>query len=335
MGLRFAAGHGVLMESTNLVSLIEDFGSEERCRAYLEELRWPDGPECPRCAEPTTVSKIAARNQFECDKCRYQFSVTAGTLIHDSHLPLWKWFLAVYLMCESKKGISAKQLQRMLSVSYKTAWYLSHRIRDAMGDDEQPLLTGTVEIDETLVGGKRKGFGTGYKGNKVVIAGAIERGGEIRLRLVPNTRRHNLGGFIESTVDEDAEMFTDELRSYDGITGKRHQTVEHKSEEWVRGNVHTNTVESAWSLLKRSVVGTYHHMSVKHLPAYLDEMEWRFNGRENPFLFRDTLLILLHGDALPYHVLIERDDPGVRQRENDAAIRREAQQQARRARRPC
>ncbi len=319
------------MEDTTLVSLIEDFGSEEKCRAYLEELRWPDGPVCPRC-EGLGVSRISTRDQFECNAkgCRYQFSVTAGTLFHDSHLPLWKWFLAIYLMCESKKGISAKQLQRMLKVTYKTAWYLSHRVRAAMGDDEQPLLTGTVEVDETYVGGKRKGYGAGYRGNKVIVAGAIERGGEIRLRLVANTRRGNLKGFIDSTVDTtEAAVYTDELKSYDGIAGDKHETVEHKSEEWVRGDVHTNGVESAWSLFKRSIVGTYHHMSVKHLPAYLNEMEWRFNGRENPYLFRDTLLVLLHGDALPYHVLIERDDPGEQQRENDALIRREAKRQAR------
>lgn len=318
----------------DLIRLIERFGSEDRCRAYLQDLRWPDGPECPRCGDFTTISRIASRNQFECDKCRYQFSVTAGTLFHDSHLPLWKWFLAIYLMCESKKGISAKQVQRMLKVSYKTAWYLCQRIRAAMGEDEQPLLTGTVEIDETLIGGERKGFGKGYRGNKVIVAGAIERGGHIRLRLVPSTRRSSLKGFIESTVSDDTQaVYTDELKSYDGITGENHETVEHKAEKWVRGDVHTNTVESAWSLLKRSVVGTYHHMSVKHLPAYLAEMECRFNRRENPYLFRDTLLVLLHGDALPYHVLIERDDPGERQRENDALIRREAKRQARR--RPC
>jgi transposase-like protein len=327
---RLRIGH--VMEDTNLVSLIERFGSEDRCREYLEELRWPNGTECPRCGDYTAISRIASRNQYECAACRYQFSVTAGTLLHDSHLPLWKWFLAIYLMCESKKGISAKQVQRMLKVSYKTAWYLCHRIRDAMGDGEQPLLTGTVEVDETIIGGKRKGFGKGYRGNKVVVAGAIERGGEIRLRLVPNNRRHNLECFIESSVDDDASIYTDELKSYEGIAGKDHQTVKHKDEEWVRGNVHTNTVESAWSLLKRSVVGTYHHMSIKHLPAYLDEMEWRFNNRDNPYLFRDTLLVLLHGDALPYTVLIERDDHGEHQRENDALMRREAKRQARR---PC
>lgn len=319
------------MEDTTLVNLIERFGSEEKCRAYLEELRWPDGPVCPRC-EGLSVSRISTRDQFECNAkaCRYQFSVTAGTLFHDSHLALWKWFLAIYLMCESKKGISAKQVQRMLKVSYKTAWYLCHRVRAAMGEDEQPLLTGTVEVDETYVGGKRKGYGAGYRGNKVIVAGAIERGGEIRLRLVPNTRRGNLKGFIDSTVDTtEAAVYTDELASYKGIAGEKHETVEHKTEEWVRGDVHTNGVESAWSLFKRSIVGAYHHMSVKHLPAYLDEMEWRFNGRGNPYLFRDTLLVLLHGDALPYHVLIERDDPGEQQRENDALIRREAKRQAR------
>lgn len=308
----------------NLPALIEQFGSEDRCRAYLEELRWPDGPECPRC-DSAKVSGVPSRQKFDCNECRYQFSVTAGTLFHDSHLPLWKWFLAVYLMCESKKGISAKQLERMLKVSYRTAWYLAHRVRDAMGDDEQPLLRGTVEVDETLLGGKRKGYGVGYRGNKVVVAGAIERGGEIRLRLVPNTRRGNLHGFIKSTVSEDTEaIYTDELKSYEGIGDEstRHETVQHAGEEWVRGDVHTNSVESAWSLLKRSVVGTYHQISVKHLPAYLDEMEFRFNRRENPYLFRDTLLVLLHGDALPYRKLIERVDPGERQRENDALTRR-------------
>lgn len=317
----------------NLPQLIDRFGTEDKCRAYLEELRWPDGPECPRCEEPTGVSFIASRSKYECSGCRYQFSVTAGTLFHDSHLPLWKWFLAVYLMGESKKGISAKQLERMLDVSYRTAWYLAHRIRDAMGDDEQPLLKGTVEVDETLLGGKRPGFGTGYRGNKSVIAGAVARGGEIRLRLVPNLRKGTLEGFIKSTVSDETEaIYTDEFASYNGIGDEdtRHETVEHGAEEWVRGDVHTNTVESAWSLLKRSVVGTYHQISVKHLPAYLDEMEWRFNLRENHYLFRDTLLVLLHGDALPYRKLIERVDPGERHRENDAHMRRTARQLERR-----
>src|SRR3954453_23730721 len=138
----------------DLVKLIEDFGSEDKCREFLEHLRWPDGVRCPRC-DSEKISRIIKRNQFDCDSCRYQFSVTAGTLFHDSHLPLWKWFLAIYMMVESRKSISANQLKRTLSVSYKTAWYLAHRIREAMGDDDQPLLRGIIEVDETYVGGKR------------------------------------------------------------------------------------------------------------------------------------------------------------------------------------
>lgn len=294
----------------NLPDLIEEFGTEDRCREYLEQLRWPHGPECPRC-ESKKIARIVKRNQFDCDSCRYQFSVTAGTLFHDSHLPLWKWFLATYLVCEAKKGMSAKQLQRTLGVSYKTAWYLAHRIRDAMGDDEQPLLRGIVEVDETLIGGKRKGMGSGYRENKATVIGAVSRGGEIRLRVVPNTRKHHVQGFIGDTVAGDTEaIYTDELKSYEGVGDfdTRHETVNHSADEFVRGDVHTNSVEGVWSLLKRSVVGSYHQISLKHLPAYLDEIEFRFNGRKNPFLFRDTLLVLLHGEALPYKKLI--DKPG-------------------------
>jgi transposase-like protein len=294
--------------NTNLVSLIEDFGSEDRCHDYLEQLRWPKGVRCPRC-DGTTISRIYKRRQFDCDSCRYQFSVRVGTLFEKSHLPLWKWFLAVYLMCESKKGISSKQLQRTLGVAYKTAWYLTHRIRDAMGDDDQPLLDGIVEVDETLLGGKRKGYGAGYRENKAVIVGAVQRGGEIRLKVLPNQRRGNIHGFIHQHVSGEAEaIYTDELASYRGIgdDDTRHESVSHSADEWVRGDVHTNTVESVWSLFKRSVVGSYHQLSLKHLPAYLDEIEFRFNNRDNPFLFRDTLLVLLDGGPLPYSELVGR-----------------------------
>jgi len=294
----------------NLPKLIEDFGSEDRCRAYLEELRWPDGVWCPRCGG-ATISRIVKRNQFDCDSCRYQFSVTAGTLFHDSHLPLWKWFLAVYLIGESKKGISSKQLQRTLGVSYKTAWYLSHRIRAAMGEVEESPLVGIVEVDETLIGGKRTDVGSGYRENKTVVIGAVQRGGNVRLRVIPNTRRQSVMDFIEGSVDDMAAIFTDELKSYNelGDEGRRHETVQHTADEYVRGDVHTNSVESVWSLFKRSIIGSYHQLSVKHLPAYLDEMEFRFNTRDNPYLFRDTLLVLLHGEALPLKKLVDKPGP--------------------------
>jgi transposase-like protein len=287
----------------NLVELVDRFGDEDKCRTYLEELRWPNGVVCPRCGNEST-SRIEKRNKYDCNSCRYQFSVTAGTLFHDSHLPLRKWFIATYLICESKKGISANQLKRTLGVSYKTAWYLCHRIRDAMGDDEQPLLNGIVEVDETWIGGKRRHVGRGYTGNKAVVVGAVQRDGEVRLKVVPSKDRATLKQFIDKYAAPDAMIFTDDYGVYDYLPPERHREVNHSIEEWAHGDVHTNTVEGAWSLFKRSVVGSYHKVSIKHLPAYLDEMEFRFNGRDNPFLFRDTLLRMIEGETLPYEELV-------------------------------
>src|SRR5438128_6032810 len=153
----------------NLADLVEQFGSNDRCRQYLEHLRWPDGVECPRCGSKS-ISRITTRKQFDCNSCRKRFSVLAGTIFQDSKLPLWKWFAAVYLMCESKKGISALQLKRMLKIgSYETAWYLCHRIRAAMEDESSEPLRGVVEADETYLGGKTRGRGKGYKGNKTMV----------------------------------------------------------------------------------------------------------------------------------------------------------------------
>lgn len=293
------------LDEMNLMQLIEDFGSEEKCREVLEELRWPDGVRCPRC-QSGKISRIRERGQYDCDSCRYQFSVTAGTIFHDSHLPLRKWFVAIYLISESKKGISSNQLKRILGVTYKTAWYLTHRIRAAMGDSHAPLLKGIVEVDETYIGGRVRGRGKGYIGNKAMVMGAVQRGGECRLRIGRNTSAKAFHGFIRDSVDDDAEaIYTDQHQSYMGIddSNTRHETVNHNLDEWVRGDVHTNTVENVWSLLKRSIVGSYHHLSIRHLPAYLDEISFRFNNRNNPYLFRDTLLKLIGAENLPYSAL--------------------------------
>jgi transposase-like protein len=292
----------------DLPELIERFGSEDKCHAYLEGLRWPDGVRCPRC-DSDKISRIKARRQFDCDGCRYQFSVRVGTLFHDSKLPLWKWFLAVYIMSESKKGVSANQLKRMLGVSYKTAWYLCHRIRAAVKDEGADLLSGTVEMDETYIGGKRRYVGSGYRGNKTMVMGAIERGGKLRVKAMPRTDlNQNLAReFFASTVADDAEfIYTDESNRYPDLTdwNTKHRRVHHTKHEYVRGDVHTNTVESAWSLFDRAVLGSYHKLSVKHLPAYLDEFAFRFNNRGNAYLFRDTILRLVEGDTLTYEALI-------------------------------
>jgi transposase-like protein len=298
-------------QEMNLVTLIEEFGSDDRCRARLQKLRWPDGVECPRCDSKRIAHRKArkkARNQFQCKSCRYDFSVTSGTIFHDSHLSLWKWFLAVYLIAESKKGVSANQLKRSLGVTYKTAWYLCHRIRSALSEVDAQLLKGIIEVDETFVGGEVEGMGRGYKGNKVVVVGAFERGGAIRLQVVRGRDRETLQGFIrENTAGDTQAIYTDELPSYVGIADEdtEHEAVKHREKEWARGEVHTNSLENVWSLLKRSIIGSYHQVSAKHLDAYLDELEFRFNNRENPHMFRDAMCKLLVANNLPYAKLIE------------------------------
>ncbi len=293
-------------QEINLVELIDRFYGEDKCRARLEELRWPEGIECPRC-KAKRVGRRESRHQYQCKSCRYQFSVTAGTIFHDSHLPLWKWFLAVYLIVESKKGISANQLKRMIGVTYKTAWYLAHRIRAALNEVDAQLLKGIVESDETFVGGKAEGKGRGYTGNKTVVVGALQRGGNIVLQVVRGRDRETLHGFLRENLAGDVQaIYTDEWEAYRGIADKdtKHETVNHSEEEWVRGDVHTNSMENVWSLLKRSIIGSYHQVSAKHLDAYLDELEFRFNNRENPYMFRDAMLKLLLAETLPYAKLI-------------------------------
>jgi transposase-like protein len=295
-----------VQKDIDLLMLMQQYNSEETCREYLQHLRWPEGVKCPRC-QSAKISRISMRNQFDCDNCRYQFSVTAGTIFHDSHLPLWKWFAAAYLVIESKKGISACQIQRTLHVSYKTAWYLNHRIRAAVKDEGAELLKGIVEGDESFVGGKRRHVGSGNMVGKTMVVGALERGGPIRFRVEKRRDRKTLHKFIQDHVADEAEaIYTDELKSYEGIEdyNTRHESVNHSIEEWVRGDVHTNGMESGWSLFKRSIVGAYHHLSEKHLPAYLDEAAFRFNNRKNPHLFRDTLRELLTAEALPYKQLV-------------------------------
>ena len=292
----------------NLLSLIDDYSTDEKCRNLLEQLRWPDGVACSRCGS-ISVSEVKQRPVYDCNDCRYQFSVTAGTIMHDSHLPLRKWFIAIYLMCESKKGISALQLKRTLGVAYRTAWYLNHRIREAMANDpfEGPTLLGVVEVDETLVGGKAKNKGKGYRGNKTWVAGAIQRNGSVRLEMIPNVRRTTLHAFIERTVRDEAEaIYTDELQSYLGIADHdtRHATVNHSAEQWVIGDVHTNSIEGVWSLFKRSLMGSFHKVSAKHLDRYLSELEWRFNNRDNEHIFLDTLRRIVRTETLPYRELV-------------------------------
>jgi len=289
------------------------YGTDDRCRELLERLRWPAGVECPRCHD-TRVSRLKQYARFECVGCEYQFTVTSGTIFHDSHLPLPIWFLATLLLCEAKKGMSAMQLKRTLwgqhKGSYKTAWYLCHRIRGAMSATERPLLDGTVEIDETYVGGhnkgsrRRAGFGDS---NKQVVLGIRQRGGAVRFFHAEDAKTGTLQKFIEENISEDVDVImTDEYRPYRKAVGKaKHETVTHSAGEYVRlgTDIHTNSVESAFSLLKRGIIGTWHRLSAKHLQAYLDEMSFRFDRRNRPDLFVDTLRHMVTADPLTFEKL--------------------------------
>jgi transposase-like protein len=285
----------------SLVDLMHEFCDETKCRRYIEQLRWPRGAECPRC-ESTKVYRLENRPLLLCASCEHQFSATAGTIFHDTHLPLTKWFLATMLLCESKKGMSACQIQRSLGVSYKTAWYLCHRIRAAMLEVAPEKLGGTVEIDETYVGGKKRRWRP--RSDKAVVIGIRQRNGDLRLiraedaksKTVRDIINANVGGHVEVILTDESAIYPYAL---DQMQKSVHKTINH-TREYAHGDVHTNTVESAFSLLKRGIMGTWHKVSAKHLPAYLDEMCFRFNNRKNQFLFRDTLTKLILSPNLEY-----------------------------------
>ncbi|MGB9072233.1 MAG: IS1595 family transposase [Terriglobales bacterium] len=294
-----------------LIDVINLFDTDEKCRELLVRLRWPAGVECPRCKMPA-VELETAKQLFYCKGCDYQFTVTASTIFNDSHLPLQKWFLATLLLCEARKGMSANQIKRTLGVSYKTAWYLCHRIRAAMNEAEKPMLDGILEMDETYVGGKQR-CGRGWNtpdNNKEIVIGIRQRGGDLRFFHASDVKSGTLAKYIQENVSVDVDVVvTDEFPAYPkaminaGVKGSKHKTIRHRDKVYVDGDVHTNTVESAFSLLKRGIMGTWHKISAKHLPAYLDEMTFRFNRRKNANLFLDTLRHMVTAPVLTFEKL--------------------------------
>lgn len=255
-----------------LLEICSEFSTDDRCRELLTRLRWGRDVTCLRCGE-SGIARLSSKLWY-CRKCDYQFSVTVGTVFADSKLPLLTWFAAVYLLCESRKGMSANQLKRMLGVSYKTAWYLCHRIRAAMKEADREPLDGVVEIDETYVGGRKKGLGRGPHGSeKEIVIGIRQRGGELRYFHVDDVKSGTLEKYIKENVSKDVQVIiTDEHPSYPkainnnplmGDYRGKHKTVNHSAGVYVQGDVHTNTVESAFSLLKRGIMGTWHNISAK------------------------------------------------------------------------
>lgn len=306
----------------NLVEVIREFKSDADCRNYLEKLRWPNGVRCLRCNDANirrltqpSGKKGKTREIMECKICGYQFATTTGTIFHDTHLPLIKWFLAVALMCESKKGMSANQLKRALGCQYRTAWFLCHRIRKAMEKGElfgrtDKLGSGgkIVESDETYVGGKYDKRRKRGAYEKPAVQGIIERHGKIRVMQIPTASVKILTDNLKAHVADDVKFVaTDELAAYKNL-GKifPHSAVKHSELEWVRGIVHSNSVEGFWSLFNRQLIGAHHQVSTKHLGRYLNEAEYRFNRRKEKDLFSSTLAHMVSTGNMTYDTLIDK-----------------------------
>jgi transposase-like protein len=271
------------------------FQDPDKAREYLEALRWPNGPVCPHCGTIGGHYKLQGTSTrpgvYKCGSCSDQFTVTVGTVFERSKIGLHLWLQAVHLMCASKKGISAKQLERMLGVTYKTAWFMCHRIREAMKSDSGSLLggpgsSGIVEADETYWGNATDDDGkklTKVKGgwHKMAIFSLVERDGEKRTFHIPTVNATTLGTILKAQVAASARLMTDESRVYLGV-GKKfasHETVNHKRGEYARGDVTSNSVESSFSILKRGLIGTFHSVSEKHLQRYCNEFDFRWNTR--------------------------------------------------------
>jgi len=276
----------------NLAQLSKVVSDEAKAFEMIEKLRWPNGPVCPHCGGTERIydlrkTRVGLR---KCGQCRKQFTVRVGSIFEDSPLPLGKWILAIHLMCSSKKGVSSNQLKRELGISYQSAWFLTHRIRLAMTQDPLRSLLGgenkIVELDETYIGGKPKNNlhknKTKAAGKKVAVMTLIDREGEVRTVMVPNTQKRTLQAIAKPLVDKSATIVTDAHLSYEGL-GQHfagHHVVDH-SKQFVRAVImHTNFAESYHSLLKRGLFGTFHHVSEKHLPRYLNEFEFRWNSRK-------------------------------------------------------
>lgn len=278
------------------------FPTDDACKAYLAKRRWPDGVvKCPRCGNDKVWALKARPFNWLCRGCSeqgYRFSVLVETIFEDTKIGLRKWFKVIYLMLTSKKGISSLQIQRIMGFgSYETALYMTHRVRAALADPEFRKLMGIVEVDETFVGGKNKNRhwdkrtpGTGGAG-KTAVMGAVERGGNVVARVVAHVDTETADKFVNAAVGEKVDLVaTDESGVYHRVNRFRpHETVNHARGEYVRGNVHTCTIDGFWSLLKRGIIGTFHNVSRKYLYLYVAEFEWRYNNRDNADIFGEAI----------------------------------------------
>jgi transposase-like protein len=279
------------MENTTPQTLLETiryFSDQDTCLQFLIPLRWPNGIKCPRC-QSDKHSFLSTRRLWKCKGCKKQFSIKVGTIFEDSPLGLDKWLAAIWLIANAKNGVSSWEVHRALGVTQKSAWFMLHRIRLAMQTGTFEKLQGTVEADETFVGGKaanmhksKHAAAPSRRGTsgKTIVMGLLERHGKVVTKVIPNTKRRTVQSEVRQHVAQGAEVFTDALPSYDGLSAEYvHEVIDH-AEAYVHGRVHTNGLENFWSLLKRMVKGTYVSVTPAHLFRYLDEESFRFNQRK-------------------------------------------------------
>jgi transposase-like protein len=301
----------------SVYELFHMFPDAESARLYIERKRWADGVVCPHCGSMSISAIPSKPGRYHCSDCRKQFSVRTGTIFENSKIPLHQWMFALYYIVTDRKGLSSMQLSKELGVTQKTAWFMEHRIRNAMSSHKfDGLLDGIIECDETYVGGKEGNkhskkklrAGRGAVG-KAAVFGMVQRGGEVKSVVVPDTTRDTLLGIIGRQVEETATVNTDESRSYIGLAelGYDHKSVNHSAKQFVDRMATTNSIESVWALLKRGFYGTFHKFSTKHLQRYVDEFDFRWNAGncKYPTMERvDSILGGCWGSYLPYKRLI-------------------------------
>lgn len=279
------------MEKYTTKDFDKEFTTDADCLEWVLNHRYPDGVHCPVCDKVTKHHRVATRSCYECDNCGHQVYPTAGTIFHKSSTPLRVWFQVMYRMASTRCGISAKQIQRETGVTYKTAWRMFKQIRTLFAADF-PHLTGEVEMDETYMGGKahnmhkakREKLGGRGTAGKAPIFGAVERDGKVMAVAVPSVDRLTLLPYVRRHINpQTATVYTDEMHTYDPLKdeGYNHQVVKHSEGVYVRGLVHTNTIEGFWSLVKRGIRGVYHNVSDKYLQSYVNEYAFRYNHRKD------------------------------------------------------